>query len=181
MSYHGTLERLTDRTRQQVLAVFDMWLAGKVTGDQFAQLVAAFIATANGRAIALADLSLAATLSVDLGAAVPAIGLAAPWDPARLQKAATTLLAVAAQGEDITDRLARIAHVEPSEAAARAWSRGLAASRKVKGWSRRMEPRACQLCQWWARDGHVWPKDHPMPTHKGCQCTPQPITKEIAR
>ena len=179
MSYHATLAKLTDRTEQQVLATFTRWKEGKFSEDQFVQLVAAFIASANGRAVALADLALAAELSVQLRALEPALGIAsAANDQARLTKGAATLAVASNAGEDITERLTRFAFAEASSAAANAWSDGIARSEKVTGWVRKLDPDPCQLCVWWAREGQVWPKDHKMPTHKGDQCTPKPVVTE---
>ena len=50
-------------------------------------------------------------------------------------------------------------------------------SQLVEGWTRSVSG-ACQLCNWWSRDGRVWPKDHTMPRHKGCRCTQNPVLVE---
>src|SRR5690625_6970662 len=42
------------------------------------------------------------------------------------------------------------------------------------GWTRLLDAEGCELCDWWARDGRVWPKRHPMPRHKGCKCQQLP-------
>lgn len=51
-------------------------------------------------------------------------------------------------------------------------------SEHVTGWTRSLNGEACQLCTWWWRAGRVWTADHPMPAHKGCICTPQPVTRQ---
>jgi hypothetical protein len=179
VSYHDTLAKLTDRTSSQVLATFAGWKEGKFTDDQFVQLVSAFIASSNGRAVALADLSLAAEISVQLQSIEPALGVvSAADDQTRLAKGAATLAAESKAGIDITDRLARFAHSEASAAAANAYAEGIARTEKVTGWVRKLDGDPCQLCTWWWREGQVWPKDHKMPHHKGCQCTPKPVTYE---
>ena len=179
MSYHDTLAKLTDKTSAQVLATFAGWKEGRFTEAQFVQLVSALIAATNGRAVALADLSLAAEISVQLQALEPALGVvSAAGEQARLAKGAATLAAESKAGIDITDRLARFAHGEASAAAANAYAEGIARTEKVTGWVRKLDGDPCQLCRWWWREGQVWAKDHKMPHHTGCQCTPQPITTE---
>ena len=174
MSYRDTLLRLSGRAEEQARALFAAWEAGKVDDDTFAALLAAIVAAANNRAAALADLSLATAVTVALRRPVAPMGIAPPTsDPERLEKAAKTLLAV----ENLTpERVARLARAEPLETAARSYSTGIARSPHVRGWRRGLSGSACQLCTWWSRGGQVWPADHPMPTHKGCSCSPVPIT-----
>jgi hypothetical protein len=176
VSYHATLGRLTDDVQAKVLTALRTWKSGRITRNQFVQIVAAHVAMGNARAIAVADYALASTLSVELGVVQPATGVTPPsGDAQRLAKGATTLALAAEAGEDVTDRLARLATAEPASAAADAWSDGMKRSKKVRGWVRQLDADPCQLCRWWWRDGQVWPADHPMPHHKGCTCTPKPV------
>jgi hypothetical protein len=177
VAYHDTLEKLTSQVEGQVVAALERWKAGALTEDQFVQIVAALIAISNGRAIALADLGLAAALSVSLGVAQPATGVGLKPSAQRLEKGTRTLTAAANAGNDITDRLTRFAHAEASNAAAEAWSDGITENKNVTGWVRQLDGDPCQLCVWWWREGQVWPKDHRMPHHKGCKCTPKPVTR----
>ena len=73
--------------------------------------------------------------------------------------------------------IARLARAETFTAGQSAYSDGIASSPHTKGWIRGLEPDACQLCRWWWREGRVWPKAHPMPTHKGCTCSPIPVVR----
>jgi hypothetical protein len=174
VSYRDTLLRLSGRSEEQATALFAAWQAGKVDDDTFVALLAAIVAAANNQATALADLSLATAVTVALRRPVVPLGIAPPAeDPERLRKAATTLLTV----KNLTpERVARLARAEPLETAARAYSAGMARSPHVRGWRRGLSGSACQLCEWWSRGGQLWPADHPMPTHKGCSCSPVPIT-----
>lgn len=176
MAYRDTLTRLADTVVEKVLAVFTAWLAGRIERNDAIAVIASLIATGNARAVTLADVSLAATLTVELDESVGALGLLPPDDDLdRLSKGATTLLDI----DDVTEaRIERFARSEPLEAAANAYSDAVAASEHVAGWRRGLSPSACQLCQWWSRDGRVWPAEHKMPTHKGCTCTPIPVTAE---
>ncbi|QLY27972.1 hypothetical protein H0264_21385 [Nocardia huaxiensis] len=58
-----------------------------------------------------------------------------------------------------------------------AFNQAMKQNDRVTGWVRELEPGACQLCTWWWRDGQVWHKDHEMPTHKGCTCVANPVTR----
>lgn len=174
MSYHGTLNRLTDDVQAKVLSAYAAWEADRLTRDQFVQLTAAHVAQGNTRAVALADLALATALSVELGTPQPTVGVSAPTDGDRLRRATRTLADLAVTA-DISARLARFATAEPTAAAANAWSDGIRQSDLVEGWSRRLDADPCELCQSWAAGDHVFPKTVGMLHHPGCQCTPKPV------
>lgn len=178
MTYQDELEQIVTATAAQVTAAVAAYEAGAIDAEALAAVVAAFIAAGNGAAAALADLSLAAALTVLLGAPVAPLGITRPGDDAdRLTKAAHTLLSMENASLARWERLAR---AEGQEAAARAYSEGITRSRHVTGWRRGISGSACQLCRWWSRGGQVWPDSHPMPTHKGCTCHPDPVVKGSA-
>ncbi|CAM3542484.1 hypothetical protein [Isoptericola cucumis] len=169
MTYRDALQALSSETEAKVLAIYAAFSEGSITYDEAAAAIAAVVVKGNARAVALADLALAANLMTALRKPVATLGLALPdGEPARLHKAATTLLAIR---EVTPERVARLGRVEPLEAGQRAFSEGIARSGSVEGWVRNKSASACQLCTWWSRDGRVWPAGHPMPRHKGCSCT----------
>lgn len=180
MTYRENLTELGAVTERKVLDLFDRHTAGELTAPQFVSTTATVIAKANGRAVAMADMSLAATLSLRLGVPVAALGLASPaGELARLQKAADTLLAAE---DDPRARVARLGRVEPLDAAGTAYSTAIARSRRVTGYRRGLHAGACELCQWLAKthldpEGYVYPSRQPMNRHKGCTCTQVPVTK----
>lgn len=144
-------------------------------------LTADTVLTGNLRAMRLAELELMRTdaihpvvrSSVITGAA----GLAETlrWtDAVRLESAVATILgdrSPSTQGS----RLERLGRAEVVETGQAAFHDALQTSEGVEGWVRDMEPGACQLCEWWSREGRIWPKAHPMPKHKGCECTPRAV------
>ena len=139
-------------------------------------MMAAAIAQANSRAYALADLSLAATVMLGTGDAVPVVGVLPPYgDTERLSKAATTVLDVAQASDTPEAIVCRLARAEPLESAANAYGQAMQRQPLVEGWTRNMDADPCQLCTWWWREGRVWPKAHPFQRHKGCACTPRPV------
>lgn len=178
MTYREQIRSLGELAAGQVEVIFTSWQEGRLTTQEAVDLLAAFIAGANSRAVALADLALAATLMQQMGVPVPTVGLTPPvGDAERLHKAAATILSI----PDVTlERVQRLARAEPLDAASTAFSRGIKKSPHVKGWVRSVSGSGCELCDWWRRDGQVWPADHPMPTHKGCTCSQIPVEKEKA-
>lgn len=175
MSYQDELEVTVTATAAQVSAAVAAYDAGAITADALAAIVAAFVTAGNEAASALADLSLAAALTIRLRTPVAPLGITRPTDdPDRLTKAVSTLLTT----ENVSlARWERLARAEGQEAAARAYSEGIRRSHHVTGWRRGISGSACQLCRWWSRDGRVWSDDHQMPTHKGCTCHPEPVTR----
>lgn len=179
MTYRDTLLQLGEDSAAQVVAVVAAYKAGKIDQDEAVALIAAFVAAANSKATALADLGLAATLSVAVGRAVPTLGLVPPaGDPERLSRAARTLLDVLPDTEARDARAARLGRSEPLTRAAEARGEAIEKSEQVEGWTRSVSGSGCQLCSWWSRNGRVWPKDHRMPTHKGCTCSQTPVITE---
>lgn len=181
-SYEETVQALADATGEQVARVVEQWQAGDLTEPVAAALIAAVIARAHAKATALADLGMAATLTVRTQTAVPALGLAVPsGEPERLRRAGSTLLRRLDPTGDTHHRAHRLGHSETLTRAAAARSDAIAASPLVSGWVRNLNGDGCQLCTFWWRGGRVWPADHRMPTHKGCNCTQTPVLAESVR
>lgn len=180
MNYRTHLKELGARTEARVLALFDSYTAATITGPDFVAAAAATIAKANARAVAMADLSLAATLMLEMGEPVAALGLSPkPGDVDRLTKAAQTLLAAET---DPRDRIARLGRVEPLDAAGEAYSDAISQRENVTGYRRGVSADGCELCQWLAKThldpaGYVYPAKQPMNRHKGCTCTQIPVRK----
>ncbi|MFV2143213.1 hypothetical protein [Isoptericola sp. G70] len=169
MTYREALKNLSGDTEARVLAVYAALEAGDIAPEAAAAVIAALVTKGNARAVGLADVALAANLTVALRRPVATLGLSLPiGEPKRLHKAASTLLGI----DGITpERVARLGRVEPLETGQRAYADGVARSGVVTGWVRNMDGDPCQLCKWWSRDGRVWPADHPFQHHKGCSCT----------
>lgn len=174
-TYRDLVRRLGESTARRVVTVWSSYVDGDLDHDETVAIIAAIVAKANERATVLADLGLAATLTLATRSPVPPLGLTRPdGDVQRLTKAATTLLAV----DDLSQgRVERLGRSEPLEAAQVARGEGMARSNLVTGWTRSVSGSGCELCTWWARDGQVWPDSHPMPTHKGCSCSQDPVTQ----
>lgn len=181
MTYQETLQNLGETTERSVIARLREYTAGRITLDTLTELAVTVIAAAQQQGRYAAELSLVAWLQA---AGHPARPVAAPQldhyaDPQRLRKAIGTIVDTGVLDPDVTERrMARLAYSETVESSQAAFGQAMRKSGVVNGWVRGLEPRACELCRWWARDGRVWPVDHTMPTHKGCTCTPIPAQVE---
>ncbi|WP_353107739.1 hypothetical protein [Gordonia sp. (in: high G+C Gram-positive bacteria)] len=178
MAYRDTLRQLADDTERQVLTVYRSWLDGLLDQTETIRMIAYLIAQANGRARSLADMAMALQIMVQLDEAVPVPGVDYPDDTPRLLKSASTVLGTAEASEVPEKIVARLARSEPLEAAASAATDSMVRSGLTKGWVRDKSTNACQLCEWWWREGRVWPAEHPFQHHKGCTCSPKPVMKE---
>lgn len=181
MSYAETLHELGQETERQVLALWEL-VPDELDPANFDELAAVIVATASAQGAALAELSLLVAVAGELGPAAAAPAAAAPSlhhvNTERLTRAFAT--ARESSGEPIA-RLARLARSEPVESSQRAYSRAIARHPAATGWVRQLDADPCQLCQWWERDGRVWPSSHPMPTHTGCECHPRVVLSSNIR
>lgn len=178
MTYRDTLTRLADNSQQSAVTVYALYTEGVLSRSETVARLAAIIAAANGQAASLAEVALAAELITALRRPVPVTGLRPANDLARLAKAAATVLDVAEQSDVPAAIVGRLARAEPLGTAANTYSAGMARSELVHGWTRSLSAGACQLCQWWWREGRIWPADHPFQHHKGCTCTPKPVVAQ---
>lgn len=178
MSFRDELLALGGRAEASVIEVYRRFLDATITRDQAVELLAVLVQKFNLRAATLADLSLSATLMVETASPVPVTMTSRATELERLAKAASTVLVTAEASEVPEAIVARLARAETFTAGQNAYTEGIATSKATKGWIRGISPQCCQLCEWWWREGRVWPKDHPMPTHKGCTCSPIPVVRD---
>lgn len=176
MTYQNAVIALADSNDRQVQAIYALYLSGELSAEEAIALIAAATAQSNSRAYSLADLSLAASIMLGTGTAVAVAGVLPPaGDAARLSKAATTVLTAAEASEVPEAIIKRLARSEPLESATRAYNEAMTKQPSVEGWVRQLDSDPCQLCRWWWREGRIWPKNHPMPRHVGCECVQKPV------
>lgn len=168
------LEALAEQTQKRVANLFALMLAGRLTVDQFVDAAADVIVGANLNAMANAQMSwdmLMGLLGIDIES-VPHDSRDLYLDVDRLSQAIETSL----DDDDTAEtRILRVAQAEPKEAGQRRYSENVAGHSKTEGWVREMDSNPCTLCQWWSREGRVWPKHHALQTHKGCACMARPV------
>ena len=178
MSYFDKLDTLAKTTQAKALVILDHFKAGRISKTEAIGTMSALISKANLKAAALADFSLAATITLETGQVTPALGVTIQSGGTRAKRAIKQILDTPTADADMAMRIGRLAHSEPLGAAVRASNKALSGQKLVEGWVRKLDPDPCQLCRWWWRDGQVWPKNHPMPHHKGCQCIQEPVFTE---
>lgn len=166
---------LASRTVTGLEKLWEAFSAGRIDVATFQTAAAALVASANVSGGMMGTLALAANLTTRLGAVVaPEPVSLAPWKvaPGRLETAVGTILSGSG---DPRVQLSRLGRAEPVEAVQDGYTGAIARSKLLQGWIRGLEPDACELCTWWWREGRVWPRDHIMPRHKGCECMPEPV------
>lgn len=200
--YQTATENLAASAEREVLAVYADMLSGRIPPNTGTVLIAAAVNRANATAVSLADVWLAVQIEELAGQPVPTVGVLPVDSSERLLKAATTVLqtsqsamfsdpssnsrqesVTADQGTETENlantpdmrRLERLARSEVFETAQQATHDAMQKQPLVEGWVRHMDADPCQLCRWWWRDGRIWPKAHPMPRHKGCNCQPKVV------
>lgn len=177
MSYRDLVKRLGSVTEAKAVDLYQRWRAGELSDREFDALLAALVAQANGRAVTIADLSLAAAVTVALGRPVPPQGLIPPdGDQERLTKASATLRGTDGDDTDTAGRVGRLGRSEPLTTAQTAFGVAMASSPVVAGWTRGLSGDPCELCISWAEGGRTFPANAEMATHKGCTCVAQPTT-----
>ena len=191
MTFADTITGLGESTADRLEALYARFEDGSLTLEQYRDLAADVLTAANSRGWTLGVLGLTAYVAAVAGepVAAPALPVAEHYaDRARLRAGVETItgrLEVVRTGgpdpelEDIRRRLRRIGQAEPVESAQRGYSAALEADDRVNGWVRSVEAGACDLCQWWAFDGRVWPATSAMQTHKGCACSQIPVVRTV--
>ncbi|BBZ04884.1 hypothetical protein MCHIJ_43210 [Mycolicibacterium chitae] len=175
-------ERLLELAIESESAAISLWWRIDEIGDDvFSAHLAAVVAMHNAQAASLAATAFAAQATVAVGSAIPvAVTDLRDRDINRLAKAATTVIEVARESPVPENIIGRLARAEPLKIASDTYQEQVASSELVEGWTRGMDADPCQLCQWWSREGRVWPKAHPFQRHTGCACVPIPVwRKEI--
>ncbi|WP_158726385.1 hypothetical protein [Tomitella fengzijianii] len=171
--YEDLVMRVGGQTADQVLALYAKLEAGEITDDEFVALAADLVAGANLRGASVSELVLRAYVEQATGRPVAGkAALRSQFDAHRLRTAVRTILA---SELDTEMQLRRLVTVEVSQASADAYGESLRRYPGISGWTRDMESGACQLCNWWWREGRVWAREHPMPRHKGCTCHQVPV------
>lgn len=172
-NYVDEVDRVTTIVMDRSGNIVDMYLADSLRRDQAVALLTTTTLVGAARGAALADSHFAWSVAKEYGAPVAALGLTALIESPKVQQIIDNLLDTAE--EQITTRVRRFTGSQVTYAAASTYSRAVEKSPFTNGWTRELEPKACELCEWWARNGRVWPKTHYMPTHHGCRCRPAPV------
>lgn len=171
LRFEDMLERLGSQGRDAVLNTYRLYEAGLIDSDTFIEVASDLLQHINERGAVYGQLSYdqVRAILLDTAAELPAtVTATASTSSGALAESLATILD--GEQDEIERRLERLAYVLPMESTQDGYRAALRADRAARGWIRGLDANACELCQWWARDGRAWPKHHPMPTHKGCRC-----------
>ncbi|MFV0430325.1 MAG: hypothetical protein ACK5KO_12980 [Arachnia sp.] len=172
MTFQDTLDKLSTATSGAVMRLWELVEAGAMTQTEFTDAAAVLVEISRRRGAAAGWAALRAYLEAADAAPVAAVALDVTDDVSRLKTAVGTILV---SQQDTAMQLARLAANEPLQAATSALSDAMRRSKRVRGWTRKLEPGACQLCQWWAREDRIWQPHHKMARHPGCTCHQKPV------
>lgn len=175
---YGALDRLTTATAARIERLYAAFHAGDIGADEFLARATVLVGASRARALALADVSLAAAVMAHERRPVSVLGLTLPDDDReRLHGGLSTLLQEHAEPALALVRFAR------SESA-KAFQRGYVDAMRGRGitaYVRVLSPGACELCQWLAQDGAELPSETDFAEHTGCMCHPSPVFKDEGR
>lgn len=175
LRYEDMLERLGVQGREAVLNTYSLYEAGLIDADTFVDVASELLQHINERSAIFGQSSYAQVRAIllDATAELPAtVTATASTSSGGLAQSLQTILE--GEPEQIAGRLERLGYVLPIESTQESYSAALAGDSMVEGWQRGLNDDACQLCQWWSREGRIWPKVQPFQTHKGCKCQQVP-------
>lgn len=171
MSFESALNSLTGKVRIRAEKLLDAFESGQISQGTFITAMADVTVQARAQGATYAVSVLRDYVETSLGAPVVVSPAMPPADIDRLETAVATILG---SDQDTRMQIVRLATGETLEAAHKAYGDTMEKLPMVKGWTRGLDSAACELCQWWGREGRVFRPEHQMPRHTGCVCHPVP-------
>lgn len=165
--------RLADRTRTQVTALWALVKAGEITRGQFRTRAAAVVAQANTAGVALADIGLAAEITRALRTPTAPVGLVPNDVQVDQDRMGDDIDRLIDSYDDPEGSLGDWAASEPLLTVATAVQDGMR-RREIARWVRQLSGVSCPLCVGWA-DGIARSVETPMARHIGCDCIQSPV------
>lgn len=171
MSFESALNSLTGKVRIRAEKLLDAFESGQISQGTFITAMADVTVQARAQGATYAVSVLRDYVETSLGAPVVVSPAMPPADIDRLETAVATILG---SDQDTRMQIVRLATGETLDAAHQAYGDTMEKLPMVKGWTRGLDSAACELCQWWGREGRVFRPEHQMPRHTGCVCHPVP-------
>lgn len=167
------LERVGNQGRAALLDTYRLWQEGYISRATFLGVASQLLEFVADRG---ADYGRVSYQVVAAEATLTQPTIPAPTGSASSQARIAQSIETVLEGQPdiIESRLARLGYVLPITEIQLGYQSELQQDDRVEGWERGLNADACQLCRWWHREGRIWPKNHPMPTHKGCRCQQVP-------
>ena len=171
MSFEKALGSLTGKVQHRAEALVDAFESGQISQGTFITALADVVGQARAQGATYAVAVLRDYVETALEAPVAVSPAMPPADLKRLEGAVVTILG---SDQDTRMQVVRLATGETLDAAHKAYGDTMEKLPMVNGWTRGLDSQACELCQWWGRDGRVFRPEHQMPRHTGCVCHPVP-------
>ena len=171
MSFEKALGSLTGKVQARAEKLLDAFESGQISLGTFITAMADVVSQARAQGATYAVSVLRDYVETALQAPVAVSPSMPPADIDRLEGAVVTILG---SDQDTRMQIVRLATGETLEAAHKAYGDTMEQLPMVKGWTRGLDSAACELCQWWWREGRVFRPEHQMPRHTGCVCHPVP-------
>ena len=169
MSFESALNSLTGKVRIRAEKLLDAFESGQISQGTFITAMADVTVQARAQGATYAVSVLRDYVETALEVPVAVSPAMPPADIDRLETAVATILG---SDQDTRMQIVRLATGETLEAAHKAYGDTMEKLPMVKGWTRGLDSAACELCQWWGREGRVFRPEHQMPRHTGCVCHP---------
>lgn len=174
MSFESALNSLTGKVKARAEKLLDAFESGQISQGTFITAMADVVAQARAQGATYAVSVLRDYVETSLQAPIAVSPAMPPADIGRLEQAVVTILG---SDQDTRMQIVRLATGETLEAAHKAYGDTMEQLPMVKGWTRGLDSGACELCQWWWREGRVFRPEHQMPRHTGCVCHPVPTVQ----
>ena len=181
LRFEDMLERLGDQARKSVISTYSLYQDGLIAEKTFIDVASELVQHTTERGYTYGQLSYDQVSAIikDMPPEPERLPLVPQPDTSKESISQSIETILAGDPEQINMRLARLGYSVAIEEAQRGYGDALRNDSWGDGWTRGMDDHACQLCEWWSRDGRIWPKAHPLQTHKGCKCQQIPTTGDI--
>lgn len=183
LRYEDMLERLGSQGRNAVLNTHRLYTAGLIDRATFLSVSSELLQHINtqGRAYGRLSYANASAIMQDTTPTLDKV-IERHSEPNTRPNKISDALQKVIDGEpaQLEQRLARLGYVLPIDETHAGYADALREDDLATGWTRLVDSTGCELCEWWAREGRVWPKRHPMPRHNGCKCQQVPEYAQAA-
>ena len=171
VTFRNAADDLTRTTESLTGTLLGSWQAGGMTDVEFRESLHNLLVTGYSTGLMVGDLIGSGYVGSE------PVGLTV--DDAttqRLTYAAATATTLLDATDDPLPRLRRVTVAEHLDSLQQGVV-GAYNAHGVRGYTRGLSAKACELCVWLYKGGYVYPADRPMHRHPGCTCVPIPATK----
>lgn len=182
LRFEDMLERLSGEGKKALVNTWTLYDDGLIDRDAFMDVASNLLAHVAERGAIFGRMSYRSVIASMTGLEPGRISsnLAKPRDMTTANGVSRALATIVeGDPETIVTRLTRLGSIVPIEETQYGYSEELKSDPQTEGWIRGLNDGACELCEFWYWDGRIWPKDHDMPTHKGCMCQQIPTVGQV--